>query len=60
MMWLESVFAAAAVLIADQISKALVMSRTTTSVRERPFVSIQRPFSYGIADFPLAQYSVWR
>ena len=41
MMWLESVFAAAAVLIADQISKALVLSRTTTSVRERPFVSIQ-------------------
>jgi hypothetical protein len=39
MMWLESVFAAAAVLIADQISKALVISRTVTSMRERPFVS---------------------
>jgi signal peptidase II len=43
MMWLEPMFAAAAVLIADQVSKALVMSRATShkSVLERPFVSIQ-------------------
>ena len=41
MIWLEPTFAAAAVLIADQISKALVMSRTATSVREGPIYSIQ-------------------
>jgi len=43
MIWLEPIFTAAAVLIADQVSKALVMSRTTShkSVRVRPFVSIQ-------------------
>jgi signal peptidase II len=44
MIWVEPVLAAAAVLIADQISKALVVSRTTShkSVQERPFVSIQQ------------------
>jgi signal peptidase II len=43
MIWLDPVFAAAAVLIADQVSKALVVSRTVShkSVLERPFVSIQ-------------------
>lgn len=43
MIWLEAIFAAAAVLMADQVSKALVMSRTTShkSALERPFVSIR-------------------
>jgi signal peptidase II len=44
MIWLEPMFAAAAVLIADQVSKAIVMSRAKSheSVLERPFVSIQQ------------------
>jgi signal peptidase II len=44
MMWLEPMFTAAVVLVADQVSKALVMSRTTwhEPVLERPFVSIQQ------------------
>jgi signal peptidase II len=43
MTWLDPIFAAAAVLIADQATKAFVVSRTTSckSVIERPFVSIQ-------------------
>jgi lipoprotein signal peptidase len=42
MIWFESVFAAAAVLIADQVSKAFVTSRTTSHklVLKSQFVSI--------------------
>src|SRR5215208_589539 len=44
MIWVEPVLAAAAVLIADQISKALVVWRTALhkSIQQRPFVSIQQ------------------
>jgi signal peptidase II len=44
MIWLESTLAAATVLVADQVSKALVMSRSTShaSVPARPFLSIQQ------------------
>jgi signal peptidase II len=43
MTWLDPIFVVAAVLIADQATKALVMSRTTShkSVLERPFVCIR-------------------
>ena len=43
MTWLDPIFAVAAVLVADQGTKALVMSRTTSHklVLERPFVCIR-------------------
>jgi signal peptidase II len=44
MIWLEPTLAAAVVLVVDQISKVLVMSRCKShvSVPERPFLSIQQ------------------
>ncbi len=44
MIWLEPTFAAATVLVADQVSKAFVMSRgpSHASLPERPFFSIQQ------------------
>jgi signal peptidase II len=44
MIWLEPMLAAAAVLVADQVSKALVVSRCPSrdSVLERPFLRVRQ------------------
>jgi signal peptidase II len=44
MIWLEPLSAAVLVLIADQVSKALIMSRgmSRPSARERPFIFVHR------------------